>query len=469
VRKKRSEPKLQPKNIGQWKIDRYLDSGGNGHVWIVTTSDGRRAALKVLRTKYQRADSKRYRRFKDEVGIQTSLSADPGVLPVVEFHLPDEPSPEDPGWLATEIAKPIKRGLGRNASISSIVEAVASVAEVLARLHAKDTSHRDIKPGNLFLYEGRWVVGDFGLASFLGKAGVTTTGESVGPYLYMAPEMISRAKGADPMKADVYSLAKTLWVLATGQNYPLPGEHPLEGTQRIAAIIDCFKADQLDRLITRATKTDPAERLEMAGIACELRAWLAPPVSLASPGDMSILSARIARASAAVIDAGRVRMQRIHEATISWQRVIDRLEQLREEISHATGSGNTTFERPGGSVGVLNEVISRGNIPPMERVDWAGTCKIFDAGPGRDPPMLLVEAEGLLSPKGDFLVGAHIRFRAIQCYEFKTLWCGHIFETIGSAKQERAVEELFNQLAEQILPALEEYASALEANISRNT
>jgi serine/threonine protein kinase len=87
----------------------------------------------------------------------------------------------------------------------------------------KNVSHRDVKPGNLYSFEGRWTIGDFGLVSYPNKEALTAEGKTLGPQHFLAPEMISNPRHADGTKADVYSPAKTLWVLATGQNYPPPG------------------------------------------------------------------------------------------------------------------------------------------------------------------------------------------------------------------------------------------------------
>jgi hypothetical protein len=78
-------------------------------------------------------------------------------------------------------------------------------------------------PDNLFFFENRFAVGDFGLVSFEGKSADTAQGERIGPMFFMAPEMLNSAIEADGQFADVYSLAKTLWVMATGQRSPQPG------------------------------------------------------------------------------------------------------------------------------------------------------------------------------------------------------------------------------------------------------
>ena len=108
-----------------------------------------------------------------------------------------------------------------------VVEALAEVATTLARLADEHgTGHRDIKPSNL--YEFRWPVagGDFGLIAVPSVEELTETGRPLGPAHYTAYEMIRDPANANPLPADVYSLGKTLWVLATGQRFPPEGHQP---------------------------------------------------------------------------------------------------------------------------------------------------------------------------------------------------------------------------------------------------
>jgi serine/threonine protein kinase len=63
--------------------------------------------------------------------------------------------------------------------------------ETLVNLHDSDISHRDIKPDNLYLLDGNWVLADFGIASFPGKEAITEAGRKLGPMFYIAPEMLN--------------------------------------------------------------------------------------------------------------------------------------------------------------------------------------------------------------------------------------------------------------------------------------
>lgn len=190
-------------------------------VWEARDPDGKLVALKELKT--HRLDAEPYLRFRDEVAFHQA-GPHRGVLPVLDAHVPARPSGEDPAWLAMPIAEIVRPALGLSPTLDRVVEALWAFAETLARLAEADVHHRDLKPDNLFRYENEWVVGDFGLVTWPGKQALTEPGQKLGPAHFVAPEMVEHPDRADPAPADVWSLANVLWVLASGQNYPPPGQ-----------------------------------------------------------------------------------------------------------------------------------------------------------------------------------------------------------------------------------------------------
>lgn len=191
------------------------------------------------------------------------------------------------------VARPISEALD-GAPLETVVEAVARIAETLADLQdQRGLGHRDIKPGNLYELDGDWLVGDFGLVDAPDLEELTRSNRPLGPAHYTAYEVIADPANADAGPADVYSLGKTLWVLATGQNYP-PEGHQAAGLEGfgIAAARPHSDAGALDRLIDSMTQLPAAARPAMRQVARDLRAWLhlahEPPII-----DVSAARARI--------------------------------------------------------------------------------------------------------------------------------------------------------------------------------
>ena len=67
--------------------------------------------------------------------------------------------------------------------VEEAVRIARDVADALDYAHRSDVIHRDIKPGNILLHDGRPVVADFGIALAVSAAGggrMTETGLSLG-------------------------------------------------------------------------------------------------------------------------------------------------------------------------------------------------------------------------------------------------------------------------------------------------
>jgi serine/threonine protein kinase len=324
-----------PRQVGGWTLVEQLGRGGNGTVFKATRG-AMIGAIKVLNERPWNA--LRIARFQDEVEAMKRCTDIPGVLPVLDAFIPSLPSRDAPPWFVMGLASPIVVALGDKASLRNVVEAVRDIAHTLGLMHKRGISHRDIKPENLFLYERCWAVGDFGLAFFEGKSSETEKGERIGPIYYIAPEMLNEATTAAGEPADVYSLAKTLWVLVTGLKFPLPGQYDKSiQAFRLGAYVREQGTGPLDRLIEVATSFQADQRPPMQRFASELDAWLLPPVVRATgiQLDVSPFAAELDDRKLA-IDAHREREQSLNA---KWQeiglRIRDRFRPLVIEIVDA--------------------------------------------------------------------------------------------------------------------------------------
>ena len=120
-------------------------------------------------------------------------------------------------WYVMPVAKPIiahivEEKLDFNQTLSLCI----AFAKELSKIHGRNIVHRDIKPLNLYLLNGKCVFGDFGLADFPeSENDFTRSDRGLGAIFTIAPEMKRNPKGADGKKADVFSFAKTIWMFFT--------------------------------------------------------------------------------------------------------------------------------------------------------------------------------------------------------------------------------------------------------------
>ncbi|MBA3927726.1 protein kinase domain-containing protein [Listeria rustica] len=83
--------------------------------------------------------------------------------------------------------------------------------------HQESILHRDLKPNNILMVNGDWVVADFGLGKTQsGSSGVNSSVFGYGNVTFAAPEQIDKLKDAT-VESDVYSLGALIHFVFTGE------------------------------------------------------------------------------------------------------------------------------------------------------------------------------------------------------------------------------------------------------------
>lgn len=166
--------------IEGWTLTENLGVGGNGEAWRVRDTRGEVRVMKLLHR-----GAERYERFRREVAaVKEIVATGFPALPIEYAHLPDRPTKSDPAFYVMPEAIPVREALA-DKDVRAKVCAVRHFAEALATLlrdHGRN--HRDVKPANLYEYEGRFVLGDFGLTTEPDPeaAALTVEGKVVGPW-----------------------------------------------------------------------------------------------------------------------------------------------------------------------------------------------------------------------------------------------------------------------------------------------
>lgn len=288
-------------HFGQWTLkgDEEIGAGGNGIVWLAENSEGTKGAIKFFNreglekrfsNKPDVVDS-REKRFRVEIEFLTREGEHPGILRIIDSSPLFSSSKADLLWFVTPLAMPFtKLNLSGRNKFEDLVQQIEIFALTLAALHKQGKCHRDIHPGNFFLLNDKPVIGDFGLVDFPGKESLTGDTEPIGARDYIAPEMRRNAADAKPGPADVYSFAKTFWVLASGRS---PEDGPLRidiPELKFSNVCHHPRADQFDVFIEQATDHTPSRRPTMQEFADELSGWLKPKSIKTGAADLSALA-----------------------------------------------------------------------------------------------------------------------------------------------------------------------------------
>jgi uncharacterized RDD family membrane protein YckC len=211
------EPRLTAgQTWGPYRIGRLLGRGGMGEVYEAESLEtGRRLALKLLRSRLERAEDRA--RFLREGQLAASISHPHTVyifgseeikgMPVISMELL-------PGGT-------LKERIAANGPMRP-EEAVAAVLDIIGGLDAAQAAgvlHRDIKPSNCFIdADGAVKVGDFGLSISTLARDVhhdLEAGAFQGTPQFAPPEQL-RGEPLD-IRADIYAVGATLYFLLTGE------------------------------------------------------------------------------------------------------------------------------------------------------------------------------------------------------------------------------------------------------------
>jgi hypothetical protein len=301
----------------RFELKHLAGRGGMGTVFrAVDLTNGEPIALKLVN-----ADSGRFER---EATLLAKIEAEGVVEYVAHGRLPDGRMYLAMEWLEGESLE--RRLESGPLSVQESLALARRLASALAAGHALGIIHRDVKPSNVILRNGRAddaVLVDFGIAHAGDLLTLTMTGEAIGTPAYMAPEQ-ARGERDITSAADTFSLGAVLFECLTGRS-AWTGEHVVAILAKIllepAPLVSSLRPDvprALDALVQSMLEKQPSARPTalVADIdALDLTA-LAPPLALgqAERRYATVLLARPVQA----VEAGDVTQeaQVVHAASL---------------------------------------------------------------------------------------------------------------------------------------------------------
>jgi predicted Ser/Thr protein kinase len=247
-----------PRRMGRYELLSRLGEGGMGTVYLARTPEGRRVAVKIIKSDL--VDDPEFRqRFRSEV--ERAQQVPPFCTAEV---LDADPDHERPYLVVEYVAGPNLAAVvaEQGPLTSSNLHGLAiGVATALTAIHGAGVIHRDLKPSNVLLSPGSPKVIDFGIARAVeGAASFTRADQMVGTVTYMAPERFDSARNLSPA-ADIFAWGAVIAYAGTGRT-PFAADMPHMVVVRILTMppdLDGLTGPLRD-LVERALAKDPADR-----------------------------------------------------------------------------------------------------------------------------------------------------------------------------------------------------------------
>ena len=209
---------------GKWRLDQLLGVGGTACVYAATHRNGKRGAVKLLRSEFATDEETRHRFLRE--GYVANRIAHPGAVAVLD----DDTAEDGSAFLVMELlegqnleerARSMPGGRLHPSEVGFVAD---RLLDVLAAAHAKGIVHRDMKPENVFLTRaGQVKVLDFGIARMretqaptdAGRA--TEVGSIMGTPAFMPPEQALGHTTEIDARTDLWALGAVMFYALSGR------------------------------------------------------------------------------------------------------------------------------------------------------------------------------------------------------------------------------------------------------------
>lgn len=271
-------PPSAPVGVGDEIGDSYtlrekLGEGGMGSVWRATQKAIRRdVALKMIHPAL--VTSALQARFSDEVKFLGQLNH-PGIVTIFDAGVHEAATCPAIPYFAMELVTgiPLSRWAAEHRKDwVSQLRLAAAICAALQSAHDQRIVHRDLKPANILIRDdGQPVILDFGIARLAGMDDGDAPGLFSGTPQYAAPEQhLGRDRDfRSGESVDVYAIGAIVFEMFSGRKlFEFARSTPLSEMRRavledkVPRLSDVSPGcpEQLDEIVARAVRRDPADR-----------------------------------------------------------------------------------------------------------------------------------------------------------------------------------------------------------------
>lgn len=216
--------------INGYKIIRTLGAGAFGTTYQVE-KDGTNYAVKLIRENIIDKEALQTRRIEREIRVLKAIDHSNVVKYIDDGYISD--GIQKYRYIVMEYVEGQTLETLIETGKISIQDACLITKNIflgIDGIHKSSVIHRDLKPSNIMITNKSFDVKilDFGISKLIDASTLTTTGQGMGTFAYMAPEQLRSAKDID-VRADYYSIGAILYEM-------ISGERPLRMTNQLEAI-----------------------------------------------------------------------------------------------------------------------------------------------------------------------------------------------------------------------------------------
>jgi eukaryotic-like serine/threonine-protein kinase len=389
------------RELGPWRIDTRIASGGMGSVFRAERADRQYdqvVAIKIMAAQLLTPDA--MRRFRTERQILANLGH-----PYIARLLDGGTTPEELPYLVMEYidGQPIDAWCdAQQLNLRERIALFLKVCEAVEYAHRQLVVHRDLKPSNILVdASGTPKLLDFGIARLVdsdavpGAPELTQAGNQALTPDYASPEQIR----GEPVSVatDVYSLGVLLYTLLAGRlpfadTSSRPNEklaaildteparpstavtttkNPDTGSQRRTTVSRLSKqlAGDLDNIVLMALRKEPARRYaSVADFAADLRNYLQHRPVAARPDTLAYRSHRFLRRNALAVATGTVLVGMLIAFTANTLVQNERIARERDIAEQERATSERVSEFLVGLFEVADPSEARGNTVTARQV-----------------------------------------------------------------------------------------------------
>ncbi|WP_067504997.1 serine/threonine-protein kinase [Actinoplanes sp. TFC3] len=259
---------------GRYRLREPVGSGGMGRVWLARDEMlDRDVAVKEFVPPDWMTDEEKAR-LRDRTLREARSAArlnHPHVVKIYDVvHADEQP------WIVMEYvpSRSLHQVIGEDGPYEpeQAARIGLDVLQAITAAHRAGVLHRDVKPHNVLIGDdGRVVLTDFGLATFVDDGSVTGPGLVVGSPQYVSPE---RARdGASTVESDLWSFGATLFAAVEGRS-PFARDSAMATLMALATEEPDMpvRAGPLAPVLTGLLQREPMERLGAREVEERLRA-----------------------------------------------------------------------------------------------------------------------------------------------------------------------------------------------------